>query len=199
MQEKIPDDETILQSCLQGDKSAWELFVSRYSRLIYFSIKTVFKNKSYRFQPQDLENLHNDVFVSLLKENYKKLRQFKGKNGCTLASWLRMIATRITLDFLGKQKSFISLDEPDEKGKAPRESLPNSKKSAEELLARSQDIQKLKKVIQSLPARDQLFIELYYYRGLDPKQIARIFNVSINTVYSIKSRLKERIKKVLTD
>jgi len=52
---------------------------------------------------------------------------------------------------------------------------------------------KVKNIIESLSSKDQLFIELYYYKELKPEEIANILKISVNTVYSIKSRLINHI------
>lgn len=40
-----------------------------------------------------------------MNDNFLQLRRFRGDNGCTLASWLRMIAARRTIDHLRKSKT----------------------------------------------------------------------------------------------
>ena len=79
-------EREFIRSCLRHDKAAWDEFVDRYSRLIFNYIYGVFRIKGVNFTPDTVEELFQEIFLSLLKDNFKKLRQFKGKNKASLAS-----------------------------------------------------------------------------------------------------------------
>ena len=136
----------------------------------------------------------------VVRENdYKKLRQFEGRRGCSLSSWIRLISIRRTIDFLRSQKQHISMDEEHDDKVSLKDSLADDKKSVEEQLELTQTERMVQGAMEELPSSDRLFVELYYEKELPPEEIANIMGVSINTVYSKKSRLRERMRKILTE
>ncbi|MFC1799194.1 RNA polymerase sigma factor, partial [Thermodesulfobacteriota bacterium] len=98
-----PDDREILGCLLSGDRAAAELFVQRFSNLIYHSIQHVFKIRHLAYDPAVLEDLHNTVFLLLFENDCRKLRQYQGRNGCSLATWIRLIAVRSMLNYFRKK------------------------------------------------------------------------------------------------
>jgi len=87
---------------LKRDGPAWNDFVHQYSGLIYHRIKTTLTIHHLDPSQHLIDDIFQDIFLSLVKDDFAQLRRFRGDHGCTLASWLRMIATRRTIDHLRK-------------------------------------------------------------------------------------------------
>ena len=139
--------------------------------------------------PQDdlVEDLHQDFFLRLCENDFRKLRQFKGDRGCSLASWLKVIASRLTIDFLRRQDSIPAslVDEP----------LACADPSADFINREEERL--VADAIETLSPRDRLFVELCFHRGLPLNDIAGIFNVSIGAVYTQKSRILAKLREYL--
>jgi len=62
----IPDipEKELLGRCIRGDKQAWDLFVLRYSRLVYHCLYQTLKGKGPHIQSETVEDLHQEVFAS---------------------------------------------------------------------------------------------------------------------------------------
>ena len=70
-------EKALLASCVKGEKPAWDALVLQYSKLTYSTIK---KNLTlHHALPQDdiVEDLHQDFFLSLCENDFRKLRQVK--------------------------------------------------------------------------------------------------------------------------
>ena len=181
-------EKALIDGCLRSEKTAWDSFVRQYSNLVYYTIKKTLVRHHTDPHSDVIEELYQEFFVSLLQNEFKKLRQFRGVHGCTLASWLRIVTTRSTIDFVRKRAlpsgeiaSAMSRDSPD-----PAEPLINEEQ--ERLLIQA---------IQSLSARDRILLDLCYRQALGSEQIAFLLNTSVNAVYAQKSRVLERIREVL--
>ncbi len=192
-------DSSLLKECISGSKEAWDAFVERYSKLIYYSINKTLNMHANNLQQEDVEDIYSTVFVSFMDKNYKKLRQFEGRQGCTLSSWIRLITIRKTIDFLRSQKNLVSLNDDSDGTQPLIDKLPDNSTSFEEQIQQSQAGKALKEAIEALPSSDRLFMELFYEKELPPEEIARIMNVSTNTVYSKKNRVREKLKTILMD
>lgn len=184
----IEKEKTFIAGCLIGDKTAWDSFVLQYSNLVYYTIKKTLVR--YHTDPRTdvIEDLYQEFFVSLLRNDCKKLRQFTGAHGCSLASWLRIVATRLTIDFVRKQAlrsgevaSVMSRDSPD-----PAEPLINEEQE-----------RMLNQAIHSLSARDRVLLDLCYRQALASDEVAQLLKTSVNAIYAQKSRILEKIRKVL--
>ncbi len=189
----------LLSECVSGNKEAWDTFVTNYSKPIYFSINKTLKLHNHSLPQDDVDDLFNSVFVSLLDNNYKKLRQFEGREGCTLSSWVRLITINITIDFLRGQKQHIPIDDDSDDKQPLAERLPDRNTSFEEHLDQAETTRALREAIEELPESDRLFMDLFYEKELPPEEIATIMNVSVNTVYSRKNRVREKLQKILID
>ncbi len=77
------EDKELLSLCLAGDREASEIFVQRFSSLVYWAVQNILVIKHIRFTEDDLHDLHNNVFLQLFEKQYKKLRQYRGDKGCS--------------------------------------------------------------------------------------------------------------------
>lgn len=196
----IPDipEKQLLARCIRGDKEGWNLFVLRFSRLIRHSLHQTLRQKNPPVQPEALDDLHQEVFYSLMADDYRKLRQFRGKNGCSLASWIRMIAVRKAIDHLRKKRPTISI-EGDLSTSEHSYEYPDGKPNPEEKTIKSEELQIVIQIIQRLSPRHQFFIELFYRRGLSIEEISQIMKLDPNGVYQLRHRIKERIREILSN
>jgi hypothetical protein len=78
-------EKTLMAGCLNGDKPAWDAFVCQYSNLIYHTIKKTFSLHHTEPRPDSVDDLFQEVFLSLVKDDFSQLRRFRGDNGCTVA------------------------------------------------------------------------------------------------------------------
>ena len=181
-------EKLLLIGCLKGDKPAWDAFVLQYSNLVYHTIKKTFS--LYHSEPRAdvIEDLYQEFFLSVLRDDFGKLRQFRGDSGCSLASWLRLVAARLTIDFLRKQE-VPSVEVTD--------SLPSNQPYPPDSLTDQEQEKLLSQGIQSLPPRERIFLDLYYRKGLPPEEIASLLQVSVNAVYTQKSRVLDKLREAL--
>lgn len=181
-------DKISIAGCVRGDKAAWDAFVQQFSSLVY---STIYKTLTLHYsdcREQQVEDLYQEFFISILQNNCRKLRQFRGDRGCTLASWLRVVAARLTIDYLRRQRpadaevtDAIASDQPD----------------APSALAAREEEQSLTAALESLSARDRLIIELTYRRSLGAEEIAAILKTSVGAFYTQKSRVLDKLREVL--
>jgi RNA polymerase sigma-70 factor (ECF subfamily) len=181
-------EKELLVGCLRGDQAAWHDFVRQYSGLIYHTIKTTFSE--HHFEPSQplVDDLCQDIFLSLLKDDFAELRRFRGDHGCTLASWLRMIAARRTIDHLRKSKFPAELVE---------EPLENHPAETQERLLDNEQSQLLAKAVEGLPPREKIVLDLFFREGLPAKEVAAILRMSIGAVYTQKSRILAKLRETL--
>lgn len=187
-------DLGFVQRCVKGDKRAWDEFIDKYSRLIYNYIHSALKIKGYAFAEGNLNDIFQDIVLSLAKDNFKKLSTFKAKNGCSLASWLRQVTVNYTIDYIRKLKPALSIDAENDNGLSLAEILPSACASVKDTLVQEERIAHLKDCINKLDTDDKYFLELYIHRGLNPVELKAHLRISRPAVDMRKSRIVERLK-----
>jgi RNA polymerase sigma-70 factor (ECF subfamily) len=180
-------DQQLIDGCVSGDQASWAIFVKHFNKLIYHSIYKTLRVNAKPTDPDDINDLFQDLFASICADNCKKLRMFDPCKGVSLASWLRMIAVRMTIDHLRKQRSSTSLEdlltEP-------------SRDGGQEMRIDDESLQCLRGVLEELSDKDKLLIELFYFKELPPEEIARILNISVGAIYTRKNRIIEKIREI---
>ena len=104
-------DKELIEGCLAGDQIISEAFVRHFSRLVYGTIQSAFKSKGAAVDRHDIEDLHNAAFIALFEKRCRKLQQYEGRNGCSLATWVRMVTVRRVLDHLRRRTDLLSRPE----------------------------------------------------------------------------------------
>ena len=181
-------EKTLIAGCLRSEKAAWDSFVRQYSNLVYHTIKKTLSLHHAEPRADLVEDLYQEFFLSLLRNEYKKLRQFRGAHGCSLASWLRLLAVRLTIDFLRKQAQTS--------GGVARAMSRHGPDPVEPLINEQQE-SLLNLAIQTLSPRDRILLDLCYRQAFASEQIAALLKTSVNAVYTQKSRVLAKIREVL--
>ncbi len=191
------DDRVLLTACCRREAGAWEQFLLRYSRLIYYGIHRTCLLRHYKAAPEEVADLYHDVLVHFIKDDCKKLRQFRGDGGCTVATWVRTVTVRFIIDYLRREARGGSLVDVEDEAVAREASLSNPVARPDEIYEDREDDRRYQGAVAGLSESDRYFMELYYSRGLGPEAVARVMGISVKTVYSRINRVKAKIHEAL--
>jgi RNA polymerase sigma-70 factor, ECF subfamily len=191
----MPDqagEQALLQRCLDGESSAWEEFLRRYRPLIERAVRFTFLRCVYRIPHADVENVVQDLLARLYEQDCRRLRSFQGR--CPLAAWLKSLAVRMTLNtirdekrrgrFGGGEIEDLALQPADDDGDGP---APEDR----------EEIRRLDVVLDSLGALQRTVLKMFYYDGLSYRQISLSLGIPVQTLGSIITRARARIKELL--
>jgi RNA polymerase sigma-70 factor, ECF subfamily len=181
-------EETLIAGCLRSEKAAWDSFVLQYSNLVYHTIKKTLNLHQVEPRADLVEDLYQEFFISILRNDYNKLRQFRGAHGCSLASWLRLLTVRLTIDFLRKQAPTS--------GEVAGVTSRHSPDPAEPFINEQQE-RLVNEAIQSLSPRERILLDLCYRQALASEEVAQLLKTSVNAIYTQKSRVLEKIREAL--
>jgi RNA polymerase sigma-70 factor (ECF subfamily) len=93
-----------LTSLLTGDKRAWDVFVRRYAALIVAAVRGVAVNSG------DVEDLAQEVFVRLCKDDFRLLRTYDAARA-SLSTWITIVARSTARDALRRRRpDSVSID-----------------------------------------------------------------------------------------
>lgn len=188
------NDLEFVRRCVSGDKQAVSEFIDKYSRLIYNYIHSVLKIKGSTFTQDSVNDLFQEIILSLVKDNFKKLSSFKARNGCSLASWLRQVTVNFTIDYIRRLKPVVSIDEENDEGLSLAEILSSDSPSVADTLGREERLTQLKDCIDELDNDDKYFLELHIKRDLSLEELKEHFKISRGAIDMRKSRIIERLR-----
>ncbi len=174
----------LVEKCINKDPLAWAEFVSRFERLIFFSIK---KSMS-RYFGTDNPNLKdmNDIKQNILTEIWSKSMLLQIKNRKNIAYWISVVSRNITINFLKSNKKEMLVDNMSFFDEIPaeydaRDNEQNNYSAMEDAFG-------------SLNDREKIVFRLYFSQGLKLKEIALFLRIPLGTVSSYISRIRKKIR-----
>ena len=183
-----PQEQSLIAGCVRGEKAAWDAFVEQYAKLVYHTIKITANFRQAETPPDFADDLFQEIFLTLVTDDFAQLRRFRGDNGCTLASWLRMIAARRTIDHLRKHRHRTELVTDAHGNQQDNPELAASEGQLHESLARA---------LESLTAHERILIKLFYTGISSASDVASMLHLSVGAVYTQKSRILAKLRETL--
>ena len=178
----LHNDAHLIQRTLSGDETAFATLVDRYKKRVHRLVE----RKIGDFQIA--EELTQDAFLRAYK-NLSTLR-----NSDSFAGWLDVIATRVCVSWLRKQKPVMRSLE----GMSVKEKdmlfyrcyiSEQQEQDATKALRDAVD-----EMLRVLPKHERRVVQLYYLREMRVSEIGATLGVSVNTIKSRLRRARRRLQ-----
>ena len=175
------DDVQLIHSTLSGNDTAFSALVRKHQR----SIHALAWRKVGDFHIA--EEITQDTFLRA----YKNLAKLKNPN--QFAGWIYVIANRLCLKRLQKNKSVMRPLEDTPMEEVDKFSYARYVSDQRETEAIEHRHELVKKLLAKLPESERTVVTLHYLGEMTTKEIGKFLGVSVNT---IKSRLRRGIKRL---
>ena len=189
--------QDFIQRCIAGEPGTRDEFVTEYSGLIRFAIAAVLRHRGIQLLREEIDDLTHNVIVSLFDRDCRKLKMYEGRNQASFATFVRVCATRLTLDHLRALGRRPQIAPDQQSGDDARDVLadtPDAALGPEEQASISEDLLTLRRLVAELSPREQLLVRLHFVEGLDIPDVARALGVSENATHVLKSRLRAKLR-----
>jgi RNA polymerase sigma-70 factor, ECF subfamily len=190
------DEQELVAAVLAERPGAWTTFFSRYERLIISCVRKVLLRYGATHGEEDIEDLVSATALNLVKDDYKKLRAFDATRGYKLSSWVGLLATNTAHDALRQRPPAAASIDAEE---GPAHDLASEGPDPSEGVLRAEQARMLSAAIAQLSPGEQLFIQYYFEDELEPEQIAQMMQISVNTVYSRKNKVREKLRRIIEE
>jgi RNA polymerase sigma-70 factor (ECF subfamily) len=160
------DESALLEAVAEGSQDAMAAVYDRFSRIVYCIALRVLREPG----------LAEDVMQEVLLQVWKRPQSFVAQRG-NLAAWLSVVTRNRAIDVLRRRSPLEPLDDrplPD-----PRDMTFASEQGWL--------LDKVRSVLDSLPAEQQGPLELAYFQGLSHTEIAQKTGSPLGTV---KTRIR---------
>ena len=163
------NDQQLIAEYLKGNERAFETLLTRHKEKIYTSIYLFVKETSLA------EDIFQEVFIKIIDTSRKGKYNHEGK----FVQWALRISYNMCVDYFRRSKRRPKV--------SPTETfdifdvLQNPEPNAEQTIIRSQTHNKIRSLVDQLPAEQREVVILRHYADMSFKEIAKLTRVSINT------------------
>jgi RNA polymerase sigma factor (sigma-70 family) len=178
-------DIELVRRCIghPNDRGAVRAFLARFAPVIRQTIGWVMCRCSAA-RPEDREDVFQEVCVALFRNNLDALRRFDPARSCA-ATYLMTIARRLAINCARQRSLHVAVPVDELDGALFAEDDAAESHERREIVERS---------LAGCSPRDRLLYRLYFEDMAPPETIARILGVGVNTVYSKKAKLIDKLK-----
>lgn len=173
-------DQELVRTCLGGDRSAFDVLVTRHQRQVY--------QLCYRFvgNHEDASELAQDAFVRA----YRSLNSFKGDAAFT--TWVHRIAVNVCLNRLSRKAPPIAPLSDGDYAASPGE-------RADDAVLRQERALRVRAAIAQLPPKQRATLILRAYQDLSHEEIAEVLGSSVGAAKTNLFHALKRLRQMLTD
>ena len=178
--------DKVLAKCIEGQKWAWDAFVQRYAPVIMAAVGRVLSSRGLVGDLQRAEDVCQDVFVRLIKNEFQLLRSYDPERA-SIITWLTIIARSSAIDSLRRRElhtvaleraaPVASVEQGGDDGGCATEHVPPG----------------------LLSARQKLVLGLLFERQMETADIAKLLGISTQTVRSTRHKAIQKLRKHFAD
>ena len=176
------NDVQLIHRVLSGDDAAFDLLVKKYEKGVHALAWRKIGDFHYA------EEITQDAFL----QAYKKLSTLK--NPQQFAGWLYVIANRLCIDWMRKQKPAMQSLENIPMEKIEEISYRDHVSEQQRIRNAERRHEIVKKLLDKLPESERTVVTLYYLGEMTTKEISKFLGISVKTIGSRLRRAQERLK-----
>ena len=181
---EIEADRAALAAVIAGDRHARGAFVERFARLVFAVVGRTITHQRRKLDDDWVDEGFGEVFIALFERDARRLRQWTGK--CSLATWVRLVATSVTLDRLRRLAREVVADVEVE----PLSIGPG----IEETLVRAEELAAVTAALETLSESDRVLLQSLFVEERSPAEVAARLGIAPGALYTRKNRALERLR-----
>ncbi|MGQ0716098.1 MAG: RNA polymerase sigma factor [Pseudonocardiales bacterium] len=177
-----PDTATLLLAAEQGDKSAWDEIVRRYSPTVSAAVR------SFRMQEADALDAIQMTWLRLMT-NWHRVQDPE-----RLGGWLATTARRECLCILRQSKRTACRDE------AMLGTVTDPSADPEQHFLAAETVLALRSLVAELPLRGRTLLQALFSEGPQPyAEIARITGIPVGSMGPTRARALRQLRRMLDE
>ncbi len=176
------EDAQLIYDILSGNDDAFNALVQKYQKSVHALAWRKISDFHYA------EEITQDTFL----QAYKKLSTLK--NPHQFAGWLYVIANRLCINWLQRNKSAMQSLEGTPVREINQLTYERYVSEARESEATERRYEIVEKLLERLPESERTVMTLYYLGEMTAKEIGNFLGVSVNTIKSRLRRARERLQ-----
>ncbi len=190
-----PEDiASLLRRALEGDQTALTELVALLTPVIQARVaRTLARCAGGRAVRQEVEDLSQEVFLSLFDRYGRVLRTWQPERGLSLLNFVGLVAERRVLSILRPRKNGLSLEDLEDDFEAP------DKGQEVMVISREQLTLLLDRLREKLSPLAWHLFDLLFIQELSQEEVQKATGLSADAVYKWRSRLRALVRKLLDE
>ena len=186
-------DRELLQRCLDRAPRAWQNFVDRFLGLVVHVVNHTAQTRQVSIDASTRDDLVAEVFLELVQNDFATLRRFR--RGCSLATYLTVIARRVIVRRLMQMRSTPRTAGENGYGEGPgfRDAMLQEAGSAD-VSDRIADVEQVQALLSRLEPREAEIVRLFHLEGKTYGEISDAVGMSENSIGPVLSRAKAKLR-----
>ena len=180
------DDVQLIHDILAGDHTAFTTLVEKYQKSVH------------ALAWQKIEDFHHaqEITQDAFLQAYQNLSTLRDPN--LFAGWLYVIANRLCIDWLRKQKPEMqSLEDPRIENIVEKLSYTRYMSEQRETETAEHYYEIVKQLLEKLPEKQRTVVTLHYLDEMTTEEIGNFLGVPVNTIHSWLYRARKRLREHL--
>ena len=195
------DERALVERCLSGDEAAWAEFVARYGAAARNAASRVLARKAGIASDADVADAEQACMSMLIADGFAALRRFRWR--CAVSTYVAVLAARAACDMVRSRRSEGPGGEADSARSRADAGTEELGRLAEILpggvdpvtVAAGAEMREIiEKALAELPPAQALTVRLFFFEGLNPRDIAAFRRVPYNSVLSDLHRGRQRLR-----
>lgn len=185
-----------LERCRAGKPGVQSEFVESFGPLVRFAMSSVLRQRGVRLEPDESEDLYQSLLLSFFDRDCRRIKMYEGRDGASFATFVRVCATRQTLDHLRhlrRQPTFVHDDRGSEEP-GLFDNMADPRPNPEAAATTEEQVRHLRELVTALPPREQLLVRLHFVEGKSIPEVARVLGITDNATHVMKSRLRAKLR-----
>lgn len=158
---------------LNGDSRAWEAFVRRYAGLVVAAVRGIAPG------PSDIEDLTQEVFVRLCKDDFRLLRSYDPERA-GVSTWITIVARSTARDAMRRRRA----------ESVPIDAVPESQLAVDPV----EPVRKLKLPEALLSPRQREILAMLYDKEMEVAEVAAALGIDPQTVRSAHHKAMVKLR-----
>lgn len=188
-EENKREDYQLIDQALDGQQTAYQKLVEKYSNVVGLLIRKVIHNAG------EIEDLKQEVFIKA----FNSLHTFKREYA--FSTWLFRIATNHAIDFLRKKQllTYSMEDSLETQDGSRRQQFAAPVPNPESKLIQKEATVQIQKAISRLPEKYRICIELRHREDKSYEEISEELNLPLGTIKARIFRAREILNRELKE
>lgn len=188
-EENKREDYQLIDQALEGQQTAYQKLVEKYSNVVGLLIRKVIHNAG------EIEDLKQEVFIKA----FNSLHTFKREYA--FSTWLFRIATNHAIDFLRKKQllTYSMEDSLETQDGSLRQQFAAPAPNPESKLIQKEATRQIQKAISRLPEKYRICIELRHQEDKSYEEISEELNLPLGTIKARIFRAREILNRELKE
>lgn len=189
---ETPSDQDLITGCLNGQKESWDIFVKKFSKLIYWSIQKTLETSSLKARTELVGEIYQECFTRLIeRQELETLRNID-----SVRKFLTVMASHMAMD---KIRSIGRSEKRTDGDPFMINAVGVTEKDPAMSVISDEQAILVSKALDELTPKQRMCVEWHYLEDKTHREISEVLGMPVDTVSAIIRRGRDRVKQFLLE